>query len=84
MHLIESAPFNFGAKKVYAGVPGNLVAFACKQSFLRGTDGYVSFRSKTKLITHYEATLDAVHFGGHLMVINTKAALKFIDKYYNI
>ena len=27
MHLIESAPFNKGKTKVYAGIPGNLVAF---------------------------------------------------------
>jgi hypothetical protein len=27
MHLIESAPFNFGKPKLYEGVPGNLVAF---------------------------------------------------------
>lgn len=29
INLIESAPFNFGKEKVYAGVSGNLVAFAC-------------------------------------------------------
>lgn len=83
MHLIESAPFNFGKQKLYNGVPGNLVAFACKQSFLRGTDGYVSFRAKTKLIKHYEETLNAIHYGGHLLIINTKAALFLIEKYYN-
>ena len=83
MHLIESAPFNFGKNKLYLGVPGNLVAFACRQSFLRGTEGYVSFRSKTNLIKHYEETLGAVHFGGHLMIINKDAALKLIDKYFN-
>jgi hypothetical protein len=33
MDLIESAPFNLGQGKVYEGVPGNLVAFACKISF---------------------------------------------------
>jgi hypothetical protein len=33
MHLVESAPFNKGKTKVYAGVPGNLVAFACKLAF---------------------------------------------------
>lgn len=32
MHLVESAPFNKGQTKVYSGVPGNLVAFACKLS----------------------------------------------------
>lgn len=83
MHLIETAPFNFGKNKMYLGVAGNLVAFACRQSFLRGTDGYVSFRSKTNLIKHYEETLNAEHFGGHLMIINRDAALKLIDKYFD-
>jgi hypothetical protein len=32
MHLVESAPFNIGQNKIYEGVPGNLVAFACKTS----------------------------------------------------
>ena len=47
MHLVESAPFNKGKTKVYAGVPGNLVAFACKLSFQRGHEGNISFISKT-------------------------------------
>ena len=34
MHLIESARFNKGKDKVYLGVPGNLVAFACKVSLI--------------------------------------------------
>jgi len=75
MHLIESAPFNIGKDKAYIGVPGNLVAFACKLSFQRGGEGYVSFLSKTKLIEHYEKCLGAIHFGGHNMVITTEAAL---------
>jgi len=82
MHLIESAPFNIGKNKTYYGVPGNLVAFACKLSFQRGGEGYVSFIAKTRLIEHYIKTLGAVHFGGHLMVITTQAALKLINKYF--
>lgn len=82
MHLIESSPFNIGTNKVYLGVPGNLVAFACKLSFQRGGEGYVSFISKTKLIDHYTNTLGAVHFGHHLMVITTETALKLIGKYF--
>jgi len=82
MHLIESATFNVGKDKTYLGVPGNLVAFACKLSFQRGGQGYLSFLAKTKLIDHYINTLGAVHFGGHLMVINTDAALKLINKYF--
>lgn len=84
MHLIESAKFNIGKDKVYLGIPGNLVAFACKLSFQRGDDGYVSFTAKTKLIDHYIDTLGAIHFGGHLMVITTESALKLIRKYFKV
>ena len=82
MHLVESAPFNKGKSKVYFGVPGNLVAFACRLSFQRGFEGNVSFISKTQLIDHYTKTLGAFHFGGRLMIIETQAAFKLIDKYF--
>lgn len=82
IHLIESAPFNRGQEKVYLGIPGNLVAFACKVSFHRGFEGYVSFIAKTQLIDHYKHTLGAVNISGQLMVINTNSALKLIDKYF--
>jgi hypothetical protein len=52
MHLIESSKFNKGKDKIYLGVPGNLVAFACKASLDKGYDGYVAFDSKTALIEH--------------------------------
>jgi hypothetical protein len=82
MHLVESAPFNKGKSKVYSGVPGNLVAFACRLSFQRGYEGNVSFISKTQLIDHYINTLGAFHFGGRLMIIETGAALKLIERYF--
>lgn len=52
MHLIESAPFNKGKNKIYVGVPGNLIAFLCKDSWDKGYEGFVSFISKTQLIEH--------------------------------
>ena len=82
MYLLESAPFNIGKDKIYEGVPGNLVAFACKLSFQRGGEGFVSFESKTKLIDHYVNTLGAYHFGGQLMVIDTISAKRLVDKYF--
>jgi len=82
MHLLESAPFNKGKTKVYAGVPGNLVAFACKLAFQRGHEGNVSFFSKTQLVQHYIDTIGAVHIGGRIMIIDTNAALKLINKYF--
>jgi hypothetical protein len=40
------------------------------------------FLSKPQLIEHYEKTIGAIHFGGRIMIIETKAALKLIDKYF--
>ena len=82
MDLIESAPFNLGRNKIYEGVAGNLVAFACKVSFQRGFDGFLSFTAKTKLIEHYEKTLGAYHFGNHLMILETKASSILVEKYF--
>lgn len=82
MSLVESASFNIGRSKLYEGVPGNLVAFACKLSFQRGFDGFVAFDAKTKLISHYEKTLGAVHFRGQRMIVPTHAAQILIDKYF--
>ena len=83
MHLVESAPFNKGKQKLYSGVPGNLVAFACKLSFQRGNEGNVAFVSKSQLVDHYVKSLGAFHFGGRLMIIETGAAMKLINRYFS-
>ena len=82
MHLIESAKFNKGKTKTYVGVPGNLVAFACKLSFEKRYDGYVAFDAKTALIKHYQETLFATHFRGTKMMIETPAANRLINRYF--
>lgn len=43
--MLSNDFFQFGKNKLYEGVPGNLVAFACKLSFQRGGEGFVSFES---------------------------------------
>lgn len=82
MDLIESAKFNKGKNKLYKGVAGNLVAFACKTSFESGYDGVVSFVAKTQLIDHYAQTLGAKLFGRNRMFIDTKEALILTTKYF--
>lgn len=82
MHLIESNKQNRGAGKIYLGVPGNLVAFACKLAFEKGYEGYVSFESKTKLIQHYHKILGAQLLFGNVMAIETPAALKLVNQYF--
>ncbi len=82
MHLVESAKFNFGKHKLYNGVPGNLVAFACKVSFDKSYEGYVAFDSKTILIEHYQKSLGATYMSGRRMYIDIKAAGKLVSQYF--
>jgi hypothetical protein len=83
MELIENAKFNKGKHKLYKGVAGNLVAFACEMAFELKYDGVVSFIAKTRLIAHYQETLGAQLFGGgNRMFIDTKPALKLVTKYF--
>jgi hypothetical protein len=82
MHLIESAKFNKGRNKVYFGVPGNLVAYACKVSVEKGYRGFIAFDAKSALIKHYEQSLGATHFAGLRMFIEPISALKLISQYF--
>ena len=82
MHLLESSKFNKGKDKIYLGVPGNLVAFACKISVDKGYQGFLAFDAKTALIKHYQETLHATHFRGLRMFIDTSAALRLISQYF--
>lgn len=83
IHLLESSAFNKGSQKQFFGVAGNLVAYACKQSFHFGNDGNVSFIAKEQLIDHYEKSIGAFHFGNRRMIINTNAAKKLVNQYFN-
>ena len=83
MNLLEAAPHNFGENKIYEGVAGNLVAFACKLSFDLGYDGYVAFEPKTQLIEHYQKSLKAQLISNKRMILDTKAANFLVMKYFN-
>ena len=82
MHLIESAKFNKHKDKVYVGVPGNLVAYACKVSVDKGYQGFLAFDAKSTLIKHYQESLYATHFRGLRMFIESNAALRLISQYF--
>ena len=83
MHLLENAPHNYGSKKRFAGVAGNLVAFACKTSFDLGFEGCVAFTAKSRLVNHYIQTLGArVIYGKERMGIFSEAAGNLVNSYY--
>ena len=81
MHLVEVAGSNRGANRVYQGVLGNLVAFACKLSFESKFEGFVAFDAKTKLINHYKQVLGATQIGNLRMVIETEPASTLVLTY---
>jgi len=82
IHLIESAKFNQGKTKLYQGVPPNLFAFACRESFILGHQGVVSFVAKTKLVEHYRKTLKAQVLFGNTMIIPSAEARILVDRYF--
>ena len=83
VHLLENAPHNVGQNKVYRGVAGNLMAYACARSFRLGSDGYVGFIAKTELIEHYARTLGATQVGtSNRMIIDTQNATHLVDQYF--
>ena len=82
MDLLETAHFNRKKNKMYLGVAGNLVAFACKLSLELGFEGYIAFNAKTSLIKHYELTLGAVNTSGQKMIINPTESMKLINQYF--
>ncbi|MCF0058049.1 hypothetical protein [Dyadobacter sp. CY356] len=82
LHLVESAKFNKGSEKLYLGVAGNLIAFACKIAFENGFNGTVVFDSKTKLITHYQLSIGAKILIGNRMFIDFKEANSLVKHYF--
>jgi hypothetical protein len=82
VYLAESAPINFGDEKLHEGVGGNLFSFACKASWDAGYDGIIAFKSKSKLLIHYQQVLGAVHIGHHNMIIYPESALTLIKQYF--
>ena len=81
--LIESHPQNVGQSKRFAGVAGNLMAFAAKLSFEVGNDGCIAFDAKTELIDHYAKTLGARRVGkSQRMVVYPADAAKLVKHYF--
>lgn len=43
---------------------------------------FIAFKTKTKLIEHYQNNLGAYALGGHRMIIPTDAAQVLVDKFF--
>ena len=81
--IIQTKPTNGKAAFLLGNIYLTQTAIdSAKISFQNGFEGYVSFVAKNQLIEHYQKSLNAIHFGGQLMIINSLAANLLIEKYF--
>jgi hypothetical protein len=84
MNNLEVAPWNRGEEKRLDNVAGCLLAFACRFSFVFGKghyQGYLSFNSKSQLISHYQKKYGATSSGGTKMFIDPLQGQRLIKQY---
>jgi hypothetical protein len=82
IHLIEVSKENRGRNKLIEGIAGCLIAYACRLSFDKGYQGFVSLIPKTKIINLYIDNYGFKQFGRQL-ALDYDEALLLIDKYLN-
>lgn len=93
MAFVEIAPHNRNDPKKYEYVAGCLIAFAFKQSVIRGKGDYKaqlffdvqeqSKQNEQKLIAIYRRKYNAIWMGGTRLVIMDEAGYDLIEKYLN-
>ncbi len=89
MAFVEVAPHNRGDHRKYDQVAGCLIAFACRQSFINGKEGYLAFdvleekeEDQMKLMELYSSKYHAERFGeSTTMIIFPEGSEKLIDEY---
>lgn len=89
MAFVEVAPHNKGDKKRYEKVAGCLIAFACRQSFIKGNEGYLAFdvleekkENEVKLMTLYSQKYNAVRLDiSTTMIILPEGSEKLINEF---
>ena len=79
--LLAVAKENRGKEKVYEGIVGNLIAYACRDCRrLYNSEGGVSLIPKTKLRPHYIKKYGMLDVGWHLL-LQGNALTKLLYKY---
>ncbi|WP_236138421.1 hypothetical protein [Mongoliitalea daihaiensis] len=89
MAFVEVAPHNRGEKKKYYRVAGCLIAFACRQSFIKGKEGYLAFdvleeseEDERKLMNLYSQKYGAVRLDHTTtMIILPEGSEKLIHEF---
>ena len=88
IELLEVGVDNRRGKKRLANIAGCLIAFACRESFKRGYEGWVFLVPKSYLLKHYSSKYGFIHVPVKtqerpegFMELNTSNSLRLIKKY---
>ncbi|EPR69165.1 hypothetical protein ADICYQ_1813 [Cyclobacterium qasimii M12-11B] len=89
MAFVEVAPHNRGNEKKYEKVAGCLIAYACRQSFINGQEGYLAFdvleereEDEIKLMNMYSQKYNAVRLDNSTtMIILPEGSENLISEY---
>jgi hypothetical protein len=88
IELLEVSADNRRGKKKFAHIAGCLIAFACRESFKRGYEGWVFLIPKTYLLQHYSSKYGFVYVPiktssrpEGFMELNTGSSLRLIKRY---
>lgn len=89
MAFVEVAPHNRGVAKKYDRVAGCLIAFACRQSFIKGREGYLAFdvmeekeEDAMKLMNMYHQKYNALGLDDSTtMIILPEGSEKLINEF---
>ncbi|MHA4811486.1 hypothetical protein ACX0G9_25525 [Flavitalea flava] len=88
IELLEVGADNRRGKKKLANIAGCLIAFACRESFKRGYEGWVFLIPKTFLLEHYPTKYGFTHVPIKtpdrpvgFMELSTSSSLRLIKKY---
>lgn len=80
LNLIEVGKSNVGKNKGIENIAACLIAFACRLSFERGYNGFVSLKPKTRLISLYQDKYGFRQYG-RLLAVENKVSDRLIRKY---
>ncbi len=91
MAFVEVAPHNRGNEKRYDKVAGCLIAFACRQSFINGQEGFLAFdvleekeENQKKLMNMYNRKYNAVRLDDSTtMIILPDGSERLINEFLN-
>ncbi|MES2419267.1 MAG: hypothetical protein V4541_13850 [Bacteroidota bacterium] len=81
IRLLASSKENVGKSQKYSRIAGCFLAFACKEAFKTGFDGFVCLKPKTQLEAHYIKKYGLQSTKLYL-ITEGENSLKLIKEYY--